>query len=214
MNDKQTIFTFNGVPVNAQPSFWPMWLLAWLALTILARWRNRERSWTKNALVGLITLPIAMAADIGHALAHTVSAKSAGAPMDEILLKADMPRTLYHNNNVPPKAHKIRAIGGPIFSFTVLLLSLIWRKFAQPQSLNRELAEISCWSNGLIGIGSLAPLPIVDGGTLLKWTLVENGRTEEEADTAVQRTSIAFGLACALLAGLALIGRRIKKTAS
>lgn len=45
-------------------------------------------------------------------------------------------------------------------------------------------------------------MPIVDGGSLLKWTLVARGRTEAQADLTVQRTSLATGT----VAGLAGIG--------
>ncbi|MEZ4616783.1 MAG: hypothetical protein R2867_14945 [Caldilineaceae bacterium] len=38
------------------------------------------------------------------------------ALMDEVLLYAGMPRTLYRNNAVPPKTHIGRALGGPILA--------------------------------------------------------------------------------------------------
>jgi hypothetical protein len=47
----------------------------------------------------------------------------------------------------------------------------------------------------LIITGSLAPLPIVDGGSLLKWTLVENGRTPAEADQIVRQAGVVTGIA-------------------
>lgn len=49
-------------------------------------------------------------------------------------------------------------------------------------SMPCEVADCSSVGHGLILTGSLAPLPIVDGGSLLKWTLVERGRTPAEAD--------------------------------
>lgn len=67
---------------------------------------------------------LALLADVGHACAHTVSARLAGAPMDVILLGADMPRTLYWNNDVPPRAHIMRSLGGPVYSGVGLLMGL------------------------------------------------------------------------------------------
>jgi hypothetical protein len=49
--------------------------------------------------------------------------------------------------------------------------------------------------SGMTSTGSLAPLPIVDGGSLLKWTLVEHGRTPAEADQIVKQAGIATGIA-------------------
>jgi hypothetical protein len=59
----------------------------------------------------------------------------------------------------------------------------------------------------LILIGSLSPLPMVDGGTILKWTLVERGRTIEEADTTVRQADLALG-AGTTAAAAALAARR------
>ena len=47
------------------------------------------------------------------------------------------------------------------------------------------------------------PLPVVDGGVILKWTLVERGRTPAEADTVIRRLNLAIG-AVALVAGVVL----------
>jgi hypothetical protein len=40
----------------------------------------------------------------------------------------------------------------------------------------------------------LAPLPPVDGGTILKWTLVARGRTETAADEIVRRVDWVIGI--------------------
>jgi len=55
--------------------------------------------------------------------------------------------------------------------------------------------------------GSLTPLPVVDGGVILKWTLVERGRTPAEADAVVRRLNLAIG-AMAIVAGVALATQR------
>jgi hypothetical protein len=185
--DARTVTTFNQVPVMIRPGFWAMWALLWGALSWLAGRRKPERSLGQRLLVGAISTPIAISADLGHALAHTESARRSGAPMDAVVLGADMPRTLYHNNAVPPWVHRLRALGGPIFNAFGLLISLIWRKFAPPGSLNRELADISTVSHGMIFAGSLVPLPIVDGGTILKWSLIEEGISEDQAEDHMRR---------------------------
>ncbi len=116
-------------------------------------------------------------------------------------------RTIYYDNNVPPRAHITRALGGPVFSALGLGISLLMRALLPRSTMAREVADWSSVGHGLILVGSLAPLPIVDGGVLLKWSLVERGRTPAEADLAVKQAGLATGVAAAG-AGVMLATRR------
>lgn len=185
------MFHFNQVPVVVQPGFWPLPVLATGVLAWLAGRRKLERSWPQRLGVGLLALPVAFLAEVGHAFAHTVSARLAGALTDAILLHAGMPQTLYLNNEVPPQAHIRRSLGGPAFSLAGFLLSLLWRRNARAGSLNRELAEVSLASHSIIFFGSFAPVQVVDGGVILKWKLVEAGRSPEQADRLVRKVFAA-----------------------
>ncbi len=131
-----TVFRFNGVPVKVQPAFWPIPFLVTGVLAWIAGLRRPDRSWLQRLAVGLAALPVALFADVGHAMAHTVSARLAGAPMDEILLSGEMPRTLYENNDVPPQVHITRSLGGPIFSLVCFILSLLWRSLSPRKSMS------------------------------------------------------------------------------
>ena len=145
---------------------------------------------TSDLTVGALGALVALDADIGHAMAHTVRARYADAPMSEISLGFDMPRTLYEDNAVPPRAHQLRAIGGPIFSAVGLLLSLLWRRVTAAGSAWRELADVSCVTHGFIVFGSLLPLPMVDGGAILKWALVRRGCVPDDADDTVKQAGL------------------------
>jgi Zn-dependent protease len=116
--------------------------------------------------------------DLGHALAHIFSARYAGAPMDDVRLSGGMPRTLYSNNDVSPDVHRIRALGGLVFNLLGFLLSSLTYLAVPHRSVARELAATSAAGHALLLIASLMPVPVVDGGTLMKWTLVAHGRTE------------------------------------
>jgi hypothetical protein len=72
----------------------------------------------------------------------------------------------------------------------------------------RELATWSAIGHGLLLIISLFPVPIVDGGTLLKWTLVARGRAETEADKIVQRVDWGLGLVIGII-GVGLLALQI-----
>jgi hypothetical protein len=188
-----TLYHFNGVPVVAQASIWPAPILLTGLLAWAAGKRNPELTWLQRLGVGLLAIIVALPADVGHAMAHTISARLAGAPMDEILLSSGMPRTLYKNNEVPPHTHIGRSLGGPIFSLLSFMLSMLWYRLSTLGSLSHNLAEVSLASHGFILLTSIAPVPVVDGGTILKWKLVEAGQSTEQADRTVRKTSLALG---------------------
>jgi hypothetical protein len=204
-----TLYRFNGVPIIAQPGFWPIPAIVTIVLAWLAGLRNPGRSWIQCLGIGLLALPVALFADIGHAMAHTISAKMVGAPMDEILLALSMPRTLYQNNEVPPRTHIGRSLGGPIFSLISFLLSYFWRRFSPAGSVRRDLADLSLFGHGFILLSSIIPLPMVDGGVILKWKLVEAGQTPAQAEKMVHRASLGLGaVVLGLGAVLGFIGKR------
>jgi hypothetical protein len=202
-----TLPTIKGTPVKAKPAVLGNVFALWAALTWLSGRKRPDRPWPARLGVGALATATLLLADVGHAIAHIFSAHLAGAPMDEILISQDMPRTLYVDNAVPPAVHRQRAMGGPIFSALGLCLSWLLRTLAPPQSLLRELADWSSRGHGLILMGSLVPLPIVDGGTILKWTLVEQGQTPAEADRVVKYAGVATGLV-AVGVGLTLATHR------
>ncbi len=197
------LFTVCSTQIKVKPAVLGNLLVGWVALTWLAGQQVSESSWATRLLVGALSLAALLVADFGHAMSHIVSARYAGAPMDEILVSAGMPRTLYFDNDVPPQTHRMRSLGGPIFSALGLLASLFLRLLTSPGSPARMVANWSCIGHGLILAGSLAPLPIVDGGVILKWTLVERGRTPAQADAVIRRLDLVIG-AMAITAGVAL----------
>lgn len=172
----------------------------WGGVTWLGLHWHPERGFWQGLLIGFVTTLLLLVVEFGHDLAHIFSARYAGAPMDEILISGDMPRTLYSNNDVSPNVHRMRALGGPIFNTMGLLLSLAIYGVASSNSITKELAGWWALGHGLQLIMSLSPLPPVDGGTILKWTLVARGRTETEADEVVRRVGWVMGI------GMAIIG--------
>ncbi len=171
----------------------------WGGVTWLQLHWHPERGFWQGLLIGFVTTLLLLVVEFGHDLAHIFSARYAGAPMDEIVISGDMPRTLYSKNDVSPNVHRMRALGGPIFNLVGLLLSLAIYGVALSNSITRELAGWWALGHGLQLIMSLAPLPPVDGGTILKWTLVARGRTEAEADEVVRRVGWVMGIGVAII---------------
>lgn len=84
------------------------------------------------------------------------------------------------------------------------MLSLLWWRSTARGSTSHELAGASLVAHSYILLGSLTPLPIVDGGIILKWKLVEAGQSPQKADQTVQKTTL--GLSMAFLGFGALFG--------
>ncbi len=189
-----TLFVFNKTPVKARPGFWLMVLGLWALLAWLGSIRWPGQSWGAYIFVGGVGMLLGLLADVGHACAHTIGARLVNAPMDVILLGPDMPRTLYWNNDVPPRAHIIRSLGGPIYSGIGLLLGLGWLWVVPLGTAVHYLGEIWTVANGFIFLALFAPLPIVDGGVILKWLLVISGQTETQADEWVKRLGLELGV--------------------
>jgi hypothetical protein len=205
-----TLFSLNGVPVKVRKGFWLMPPLLWLGLAWIAGRRRVAWSLPRRLVVSGLAVPLAASGDLGHVAGHTVSARLAGAPMDVILLGADMPRTLYWEQNVTPRKHILRAAGGPLANLLGVMVGMLWRRAAAPGTISRELAETTVASHGALVLGSLLPLPIVDGGVFLKWGLVLRGHPAPQAGQIVNRVSVTLGTG-ALAAGavLLLVGRRV-----
>lgn len=209
----EAVFTIWNTAIRVRPAILAYLFGLWGLQAWLAGRGHPERPWPARTLVGLLSTIAMMAADLGHAMAHIVSARYAGAPMDEILLSEGMPRTLYYDNDVPPRVHRLRALGGPIYNVVGLALSCLLRSLAPRGSWVREVAGWSCLGHGFILGGSLVPLPVVDGGSLLKWTLVERGRTPEQADEMVRQVDLSLGTALTAT-GVALAAAGRQQTAA
>jgi hypothetical protein len=192
-----------GTPVKVKGTVLVPIVVLWGIVTWLGFSWHPERGFWQGVLIGFVTVLLLAPADFGHALAHIFSARYAGAPIDEIRLGAGMPRTLYWNNEVSPDVHRMRAIGGPIFNVLGLLLSATIYAVVSGNPIIRELAAWSAVGHGWILLAALLPLPMVDGGTLVKWTLVARGRTEKEADELVRLLDWVLGIAGGIIgAGL------------
>jgi hypothetical protein len=62
----------------------------------------------------------------------------------------------------------------------------------------------SAIGHGLLLIMSMFPLPMVDGGTILKWSLVSAGRTPAQVDHILRGVDWVLG-ALLVLTGIALL---------
>ena len=201
------LFSVLGTRVTAHPSA----LITLFALfgtgLGLAGLRFRQPTWFDRLRYALLTLASYYSADTFHLLGHLFSARYAGAPVDDIYVVAPLPQTLYDDNNVEPKIHCLRAIGGPVASGCGFMLARFLSRFTLANSSRHDFLNLAALANGLTCLGSLYPLPIIDGGTLLKWSLVDGGTSPSEADSVVQKTNLVLGAAG--LIGFLIAGKRL-----
>jgi Zn-dependent protease len=203
-----SLFTIAGTEVTAEPSA----LFSPLNVFGLTVWLSSDSSWPARLRQGLLAVLAYEAASVIHTIGHMISSHRAGAPMDRVHLAAPLPRTLYYNNEVSPQAHLGRASGGPLASGLAFLVTLGLWPLVSGQSVLAEFLKLSSLINGLLGAGSLLPLPFVDGGVLLKWSLVERGQPVGKADQVVRQANLSIGI-LAVAIGLILVLKRQSKGA-
>jgi hypothetical protein len=196
-----------GTPLVIKGKTWlpAAQLIAWLVMAWVAGKQRPERNWKTRLGVGALTMPVVLGSEWGHNLAHAAAARLVGKPMDALWIVGGMPRLQYadvQDAQVTPRQHIQRAAGGP--AFNALLVPVAWLAwhFSWPGSLAREVSGVALGTNLFLSTVAFMPIPGIDGGPVLKWSLVERGLEPGEADLVVRRVD---GLLGSLLAGLCLL---------
>jgi Zn-dependent protease len=174
----------------------------WGVMSWVAGQRRPDRSVWQKVFVGLLTMPIAVGSEWCHNIAHAAAAWWVGKPMDAMRIAWGTPLVVYfdiEDPSVTPREHIIRALGGPLFNALALLPILIGRGLTRTTTLARELLDIALASNLFLLLVGMLPIPGIDGGPILKWSLVSRGRTPREADRVVRQVDgvLAVGLGAA-----------------
>ena len=110
-------------PVKLRPVVLFNLIFLWGFATLFGLYQHPNRDLWMGLLVVFLLMFLLIFADFGH----------------EILITAGMPRTLDTDNNVSPAAHRMRAIGGPVFSTLGLLLSIAIYSITANNSVLREI---------------------------------------------------------------------------
>jgi Zn-dependent protease len=71
------------------------------------------------------------------------------------------------------------------------------KRFSKPGSPWRDMVEAALNTNVFLLVVGLLPIPGIDGGAVLKWSLVERGQTTSQADANVCKINgvLSAGLA-------------------
>ncbi len=211
--DITTLGRIFGVPVVVKGWTWlPLLELPiWALMTWVAGKRRPTRSWAARLGIGLLTTPIVAGMEWCHNFAHAAAAWLVGKPMDRMRITWGTPLVVYFELDAPdvtPRQHIARALGGPIFNLLALTASALLRRRTHPDSVARDAANAAVGMNLLLMTVGMLPMPGIDGGPVLKWSLVEMGRTPEEADRVVARVDVALGAGMAAAGAVKLKQRR------
>ncbi len=202
-----------GTPLVVKGNTWlPLAQLAvWVILAWVAGRRKPERSWGQRLALGALTMPVVLGSEWCHNLAHAAAARWVGKPMDAIRIVWGMPLLIYYDINdasVSPPQHITRALGGPVFNTLAWVAAHFLKRQARAGSVLSEIAEAAEKTNGFIAGVGLLPIPGIDGGPILRWSLVELGRTPAEADQDVRKVNGVLGAGLAGASAVALKRKR------
>jgi Zn-dependent protease len=203
-----------GTPVVVKDTTWlPVTELAvWLLMSWLAGRGQDDRPWWKRLGTGALTMSAILGSEWCHNLAHAAAARSIGKPMDALRVTWGMPLVVYYDINdrtVTPRQHIFRALGGPVCNALLLPLALCSRRLTQKGTVAGDVATAAVSMNAFLLSVSLLPIPGIDGGPILKWSLVDRGATPEEADERVKDVNRVVGVGLGIAASIALKnGRR------
>jgi Zn-dependent protease len=186
-------------------------LAAWAIMTWLAGRKHPDWPCWKRLGTGALSMMVILGSEWCHNLAHAAAASLIGKPMDALRVIWGMPRVIYHDINdesVSPRQHIFRALGGPLCNASLFPLALGIKQFTQPASAAREIADAAVGMNAFLCSVSLLPIPGIDGGPILKWSLVERGHTPQAADEVVKSVNRFLGGVLGIAAGVELKKRR------
>jgi len=149
-----------GLKIDLRPTApLPGLMMAALTYALLPRGPRR-------LLEALAGVALWYEAELSHVLGHLVSSRLVGAPVDRIRWGLIM-ATLYDDNDVTPRQHIGRAVGGPVGSALAMLCWWALWRLSSGKPIGR-LALIALASNMFLTLVSWLPLPGVDGGVILR----------------------------------------------
>jgi len=169
-------------------------VILWLIMVKEAGRLRPNRSWFQRMGVAAMTMPAILSSEWLHNLAHAYLAKMVGHPVDAIRVAWGMPILIYHDiedQTVKPRDHIIRSLGGPIINLLLGGSGWLVRHFSRGGKASRDIVDAFVGMNAFLFLAGMTPQPWLDGGAVLKWSLVEKGYSLAKADEKVRQVNYA-----------------------
>jgi Zn-dependent protease len=182
-------------------------LALWIILSVRARRKHPDWSTPTQWLSGFLNMAVMLGSEWGHNLGHAAMARWMGKPMDALRVTWGMPLVIYYQPEEPsitPHQHILRSLGGPLLNLALLPLALLAKLFTRADTVARDAADAAVAMNTFLSTASLLPIPGIDGGPILKWSLVSQGKTPQEASAVVKKVNIYTAAGLGVVAGVTL----------
>ena len=176
MSKIYSLGTFAGLKLLARPSAFIGLLLLWLGLTSFT-WRLMDFPPDQALAAGLGSAFLHYVSELLHNMGNAWAARKVKHPMEGVLFWGLLATSLYPRDEkgVSPRDHIQRALGGPLASLIVSLVTGIQLLVVSPQAALLPpaipfIAMFLFWDNLLIfTIGAILPLGFSDGSTILQY---------------------------------------------
>lgn len=180
---------WSWLPAN-ELIFWA--LFTWRSMRARAGWP----AW-KHALLGGAKTVVVLGSEWCHNLAHVAAARAIGKPVDAMRIILGMPVLLYdepEHPSITPRQHILRSAAGPACNLGLLVLGKGFQRLTPPGSPAREAAEAAVKMNAFIASAAFLPIPELDGGPILKWSLIAGGMSPAQAARIIGYAKLPVGL--------------------
>jgi len=213
LSELTQVGSFLGTPIMVKGRTWfPLAELGtWGVMTWLSGRHHNQRTFLERFGIGGLKTLVFLGSEWCHNIAHAITARWIRKPMDALRIVYGMPLVIYENPEDPsvtPMQHILRSLGGPIFNMGALCIAWLWQRFSTPGSISHEVANTAVEMNTFLSFFSLTPVPMIDGGPVLKWSLVERGLTPPQADNAVKQANLVAAGGLGVAAGVSFRKRR------
>ncbi|NQS92340.1 MAG: hypothetical protein HQ574_08015 [Chloroflexi bacterium] len=214
LRGEDVILIIGDTPITKTGSIWlPLaQLVVWTLFAKEAAKRNPDASRLKWSAEGFLKMAVMLGSEWCHNLAHLFVSNLIGKPMDEVRIQFGLPRCIYQDINdreVTPQQHVLRSLGGPVINLLLLPVTGLARYLTKPGSIAGETAKTAYQTNIFLSLVSLLPIPGIDGGPILKWSLVEKGYEYKEAEKVVQQVNGPLALLLGLFSSQAFFRKKI-----
>ncbi len=161
-----------GLQIKVRPTAILSALVIWLLVSTVGlkmlKWRPG-----KAAAGGFLAMLIHFVSEWWHQFGHAQAAEQTGYPMEGMEFTGPIAMSLYPQNEgvLSAEVHIQRALGGPIFSLMLALVSGLIALALRPLGSPALLLTLFSFADNLLvfTIGALTPLGFTDGSTLLHW---------------------------------------------
>jgi hypothetical protein len=172
MNKTFHLGSWGGFKFIAKPSALLGFIGVWLLFSLLGR--KIFKLSPQQALVGgLLATAVHGFSELWHNAGHAQAARTTGHPMSGVCFVGPLASSLYPPDEptLPPEIHIRRALGGPIASALLALVTGVLALVAHKVGgIPFMIASLTFLDNLLVlTLGAFLPLGFTDGGTLLRY---------------------------------------------